>query len=78
MSSRLEYEKNQNVDSPINELETTLGNLNTALERVKNEQKELQSATDKENAEIEKLKRQVQGMLKVLVCFVFLFVYSSI
>lgn len=73
----LEYEKKRDVDSRIKKLETTLDNLNTALKRVENEQKELKSATETANAEIEELKEQVQGMLRFLFLICLLFKHLS-
>ncbi|KAK4492472.1 hypothetical protein RD792_003281 [Penstemon davidsonii] len=57
---QLEYEKKRDVGSRIAKLESTVANLQNALEAVKERQNELKSATETANTEIEDLKREVQ------------------
>lgn len=62
---RLEYEQNRDMATRIEELQSSISNLQKDLERVQKKEFEANSAAEKASDEIEQLKEDAQGMIKV-------------
>lgn len=62
---RLEYEQNRDMDTRIEELQSSISNLLKDLERVQKKEAEANSAAEKASDEIHQLKEEAQGMIIV-------------
>lgn len=62
---RLEYEQNRDMDTRIEELQSSISNLLKDLERVQKKEAEANSAAEKASDEIDQLKEEAQGMIIV-------------